>query len=179
MICPKCETEYIEGFSECADCHVDLVDALPEEEIVVCENCDNEIDERDTWCGYCGVLFETTEEKCDEHNATAIGKCLICEMKLCGQDTSKIKNKLFCKEHNHYIFTDNGWVRIYETGHDWEAELVKAELENKDIPAVVDNHKDHTRQFTVGHMSSIYILVPFEDVLAAEDIVKRHNPSLQ
>lgn len=30
--CPKCKTEYRDGFEECADCKVALVDELPEEE---------------------------------------------------------------------------------------------------------------------------------------------------
>ena len=30
MFCPNCRTEYREGFTVCADCHIDLVDALPE-----------------------------------------------------------------------------------------------------------------------------------------------------
>ncbi|MCR4890750.1 MAG: hypothetical protein K5989_00995 [Lachnospiraceae bacterium] len=30
MICPECGTEYREGFTECAYCHIPLVDALPE-----------------------------------------------------------------------------------------------------------------------------------------------------
>ena len=30
--CPKCKSEYREGFTECAACHVPLVDDLPEEE---------------------------------------------------------------------------------------------------------------------------------------------------
>ena len=29
MFCPNCRTEYREGFTICADCNVDLVDALP------------------------------------------------------------------------------------------------------------------------------------------------------
>lgn len=30
--CPKCKSEYREGFTECATCHVPLVDSLPEED---------------------------------------------------------------------------------------------------------------------------------------------------
>ena len=31
MFCPKCKTEYREGFSKCADCDIDLVEKLPEQ----------------------------------------------------------------------------------------------------------------------------------------------------
>jgi len=31
MFCPKCKTEYREGFYKCADCNVDLVFELPKE----------------------------------------------------------------------------------------------------------------------------------------------------
>jgi tetratricopeptide (TPR) repeat protein len=33
MFCPKCKTEYREGFYTCKDCNVDLVDMLPSEAI--------------------------------------------------------------------------------------------------------------------------------------------------
>lgn len=32
MLCPQCGAEYREGFDECADCHVPLVDSLDEPE---------------------------------------------------------------------------------------------------------------------------------------------------
>jgi hypothetical protein len=32
MFCPQCKTEYRVGYTECADCHVPLVDRLPGEE---------------------------------------------------------------------------------------------------------------------------------------------------
>ena len=31
MICPNCRAEYVEGFTECYDCHVQLVGRLPEQ----------------------------------------------------------------------------------------------------------------------------------------------------
>lgn len=31
MFCPKCKSEYREGFYKCADCGIDLVDQLPRE----------------------------------------------------------------------------------------------------------------------------------------------------
>ena len=30
MFCPQCRVEYREGFVECSDCHIPLVDRLPE-----------------------------------------------------------------------------------------------------------------------------------------------------
>ncbi len=37
MFCPKCKTEYREGFFECADCYLQLVSELPVENVIIKE----------------------------------------------------------------------------------------------------------------------------------------------
>lgn len=65
MFCPECQAEYRPGFKTCSDCHVDLVESLPEPSDVP-SNKLQDADLREVWVGqsqeqcvaYCAELRE-------------------------------------------------------------------------------------------------------------------------
>lgn len=141
------------------------------QDIFICDNCNNEINEKDNYCSYCGAIFADIEQKCYIHNKPAIGICMICKKAFCNECIVTIKNKFFCKEHSNYNFTNNIWVSVYETEHDYNAEIIKQNLDNNDIPCIIDNRKDRSFHFTFGPLGSIFVRVPFDYVLEAEKII--------
>ncbi|MGK7392952.1 MAG: putative signal transducing protein [Candidatus Cyclobacteriaceae bacterium M3_2C_046] len=56
------------------------------------------------------------------------------------------------------------WQKVYVSGKEYRAEIVKAILEEKDIPAVVVNKKD-----------SAYLLGNFEVYVSPDDLLKAIN----
>ncbi|MBN2542024.1 zinc ribbon domain-containing protein [bacterium] len=167
--CPKCKIEYVEGVKVCADCGEKLVDKLPEE--YKCENCGKTVTEYDKYCKHCGAIFgENT--KCVNHpDQTANFVCLICKKPFCGACIIEREGKHYCEEHAYYDFEDEEWVTVYETGQDWEAELIKDYLSKKHIPCVILSKKDRARALTIGELSKIQLMVHSDNVLLAERIL--------
>ncbi|MFN3530284.1 MAG: putative signal transducing protein [Bacteroidia bacterium] len=60
----------------------------------------------------------------------------------------------------------NDWIKIYETNLLWQAELIKAVLEEHDVPAVVLSNKDSAYQFGL-----IQVLVQLHNKQTAEAIL--------
>jgi hypothetical protein len=52
MFCPQCKAEYRQGFTLCADCHVELVYELPSAGIVPQETVDPDNPEEDPFCSF-------------------------------------------------------------------------------------------------------------------------------
>ncbi len=67
--------------------------------------------------------------------------------------------------------TYEGWVTIYESGTDYEAEIVRDRLDSAGIPAVVLTQRDHAFNMTLGKMASVRVLVPPEYVEEAEKVL--------
>ncbi|MGA1842216.1 MAG: hypothetical protein ACMUIU_16470 [bacterium] len=141
-------------------------------DIFICDNCNNEINEKDYYCSYCGAVFADSDKKCFIHDKPAIGICMICKKAFCDECIIETKNKFFCEEHSDYNFTDNGWASVYETENDDDAEKIKENLDDNNIPCTIDNRKDPSFQLAFGLQGSIFVRVPFDYVLKAKEIMQ-------
>ena len=54
----------------------------------------------------------------------------------------------------------DGWLEVFQTGIDYEADLVRDRLDDAGLEAVIMRKKDQAFSLTHGSMSRIYVLVP-------------------
>jgi hypothetical protein len=52
------------------------------------------------------------------------------------------------------------WVTVFESGTDYEADLVRDRLDDAGIPAIVLTQRDHAFNLTVGDLAVVQVLVP-------------------
>ncbi len=65
----------------------------------------------------------------------------------------------------------DGWMTIYSTSTDYEAELVKDRLVDAGVDAVILTHRDRAFSLNVGDMSVVRILVPPDQEETARGIL--------
>lgn len=63
------------------------------------------------------------------------------------------------------------WVTVYESGTDFDADIVRDRLGSADIPAVVLTQRDHAFNFTVGDMARVKVCVPPDRLADAEALL--------
>lgn len=69
----------------------------------------------------------------------------------------------------------NGWVSVYETGTEYDAELVKGFLDSRDIQCTILNKRDRAYNLNVGDMSHIWLYVPEDQVELARRALTEWN----
>jgi len=69
----------------------------------------------------------------------------------------------------------NGWVCVYETGTEYDAELVKGFLDSRDIQCTILNKRDRAYNLNVGDMSNIWLYVPEDQVELARRALTEWN----
>ena len=68
----------------------------------------------------------------------------------------------------------DGWVSVFESGIDYEAEMTRDRLIDSGITAVILTKKDRAFGLTVGAMSRIYVLVPPDQEQEARALTQDH-----
>ncbi len=64
-----------------------------------------------------------------------------------------------------------GWISIYQSGTDYESEIVRDRLDDSGIRAVVLTQRDHAFNLTHGELALVHVFVPEEEVSAAREIL--------
>ncbi len=64
-----------------------------------------------------------------------------------------------------------GWIAVFETSTDYEADMVRDRLDSNDVPAIVLTQRDHAFNLTIGKLARVLVMVPPEQVGLAKDIL--------
>ncbi len=57
----------------------------------------------------------------------------------------------------------DGWVSVFSTGTDYEAELVHSRLADAGLAPVIHSKRDHAYNLNVGTMSMVHVMVAPEE----------------
>jgi len=71
----------------------------------------------------------------------------------------------------------DGWVSVFESGSDYEAEIVGDRLKENGLDVVVLNKRDHSFNLNVGAASGVYVLVQPDFEFKAINILRQHVPT--
>lgn len=160
-----------------------MIEPEKEEAIFECSACRSEIHEGDEFCTECGALFKEGI-KCSVHSEKeAEGICIICCYPFCNQCGGRNNNRFLCNSHYDYEIYQ-GMARVYGDLDDTNVQYVKSCLEQEGIHPFIFckvQPKGGSRlvYFLYGTdgdtnhiVNEIKIMVPCQEVVAAEEILK-------
>lgn len=171
--CKECGYEYRSGVKVCPDCQAQLVEG----DLLLCHECDEPVTEEVPFCNHCGVVLEWGEIDgspimCATHRANeATGSCVVCKKAVCPECVAMRFGRFFCNDDKH-VETAFNWVVVATTSTDYEAQMIKANLEGAGIPATVLSKKDHTYVTTMGDLAVTEVLVPSQMVEDAKQFLR-------
>lgn len=64
-----------------------------------------------------------------------------------------------------------GWVTVFQSSTDYEADMVRDRLDSAGIPAAVLTQRDHALNLNVGKLALVYVLVPEDYKARAESLL--------
>ncbi|MDP2208855.1 MAG: zinc ribbon domain-containing protein [Bacteroidota bacterium] len=172
--CPKCSYEYVEGSTICPDCNYTLLAGEP----YACFNCEELLIEKHIFCPHCGYLqseFLADEDEimCETHTeGQALGCCVICGKAVCTDCSVEHQNRIFCSQDEHVKISED-WAVVFTTNIEYEAEMVRANLEGANIPCMVFSQRDHALGLVIGDMAVVKVMVYKKNLGEAEEYLKK------
>jgi len=165
--CPTCDSELDPTQAECIECGSGDGD----EEVFLCERCEERYRGSDS-CPACGHL--RGKASCDLHaERSAIGRCVICGSALCSSCRAGDNRALLCEEHGA-ITVIEGWAQVYSTASEFEASLVRQNLEAEGIDARIFSQRDRIFSVELGELSIVRLLVPVFAYDQALGLIRDH-----
>lgn len=70
-----------------------------------------------------------------------------------------------------------GWIVVFQSGTDYESDLVRDRLDDAGLHAVVLSQRDHAFNLTHGDLAQVRVLTPPEHVEAAAEVLGTAPPS--
>jgi hypothetical protein len=122
-----------------------------------------------------GVVEDGEEVECENHpEMEAIGICVICGKPVCGDCAVRRQGRVLCENDEHTKIAQ-GWAVVYTTSTDYEAQMVRANLENAGIPCLIFSQRDHVYFLTVGDMAVVNVMVPNQRLNEARDFLRKSD----
>ncbi len=144
--------------------------------MIDCPNCKEQIQDEAEYCPVCGVLLIDNQDiECENHQTIpAVAVCIICGKPVCQKCRKTRMNKTFCEDDKH-VRVYQSWAVAYVSSTEYEAEMVKANLENAGIEAMIFNQQDHAYFLTVGSMARVNVMVPNDRMNEAKNVIETLN----
>ncbi len=65
----------------------------------------------------------------------------------------------------------DGWVSVFSTGTDYEADLVQSRLTDAGLAPVIHSKRDHAYSLNVGTMSTVHVMVAPDEAERARQVL--------
>jgi hypothetical protein len=154
-----------EDQSECEECAADTG------EVFRCERCEERYRGSDA-CPACGHL--RVAMACEQHpERKASGRCVICGRALCSSCRAGDGRAMLCEQHGG-ITVIEGWAQVYSTASEFEASLVRQNLEAEGIDARIFSQRDRIFSVDLGELSIVRLLVPVFAYESALELIRDH-----
>jgi hypothetical protein len=112
--------------------------------------------------------------ECDLHpDRQAVGRCVVCGRGVCGECRRGEGRAILCADHSE-VMVIQGWAQIYSTTSEFEAQLLRDNLQAEDMEARIFSQKDNMLSVDLGELSIVRILVPAWEYERAAEIIRQH-----